>query len=468
MQRNRSDLNRRQFFARSAMAAGATALGAACSTGWPLDRRLRARGERGAIRRPATDPSKRPGRISRCPTDFSIGSSPMKGTRWTMASPRRRRWTAWRRSRCPTAMCCWCATMKTRRRATRCVRGRRAALLECRDSEQPPRDTLRPPRVAFDAYAGGGTVTLEVEPHGQRQLVRQHWSLVGTLRNCAGGPTPWGSWLLCEETLENSSATGYAQNHGYIFEVPIDTVPGIPAQPVALKHGRTRTRPSRWTRRREWFTRPRTRETAPASIGSCHRRSRPSPGDLAVTSPALLQMLKWSLVHRATRRPSTRRSASKAPGRKWVTHYESRSPHQSASSSPGQTLSAVFVEGLAAGGARFRRLEGCWDAAARILFISTNGGNMGFGQVWLCTIPGRERLTLVAQPPWNHDVFDGPDINASCTEPTWRAGVVRRATAAQFVRRHLPLRRRVSLCAEPSQGWSSPGPASVPTEDRCS
>ena len=48
----------------------------------------------------------------------------------------------------------------------------------------------------------------------------------------------------------------------------------------------------------------------------------------------------------------------------------------------GQTLSAVFVEGLAAGGARFRRLEGCWYGNGRIFFISTNGGNMGFGQVW--------------------------------------------------------------------------------------
>ena len=48
----------------------------------------------------------------------------------------------------------------------------------------------------------------------------------------------------------------------------------------------------------------------------------------------------------------------------------------------GQTLSAVFVAGLAAGGARFRRLEGCWYGNGRIFFISTNGGNMGFGQVW--------------------------------------------------------------------------------------
>ena len=45
-------------------------------------------------------------------------------------------------------------------------------------------------------------------------------------------------------------------------------------------------------------------------------------------------------------------------------------------------FSAVFLEGLAAGGARFRRLEGCWYGNRRIFFISTNGGNRGFGQVW--------------------------------------------------------------------------------------
>ena len=85
-------------------------------------------------------------------------------------------------------------------------------------------DTDFGPRAfAYDRYCGGGTTTIEVQSHGNRRLVRDHWSLVGTLRNCAGGLTPWGSWISSEESLESSSPTGYEQNHGYNFEVPIDT-----------------------------------------------------------------------------------------------------------------------------------------------------------------------------------------------------------------------------------------------------
>src|SRR6185503_16639116 len=62
----------------------------------------------------------------------------------------------------------------------------------------------------------------------------------------------------------------------------------------------------------------------------------------------------------------------------------------------GVTLSAVFVEGLAAGGARFRRLEGCWYDQRKIYFISTNGGDMGFGQVWVYDI-GAQTITLVVE-----------------------------------------------------------------------
>jgi uncharacterized protein len=284
-----------------------------------------------------------------------------------------------------------------------------------------------PRAFAFDTYAAGGTTTLEVEPHGQRTLVRQHWSLVGTLRNCAGGPTPWGSWLSCEETLESSSATGYAENHGYIFEVPIDTAPGVPAQPVPLKHlGRYA--------HEAVAVDPATGivyETEDQGDGSGFYRFVPSamptqPGDLAVTSGAF-QMLK------VAGSPGYEAAINQTVGVplpvEWVA-ITNPDPSPVSVVVSGQTLSAVFVEGLAAGGARFRRLEGCWYGNGKIFFISTNGGNMGFGQVWMYD-PAAETITLLVESP-NHDVFDGPDN--VCMSP--RGGLVfcEDATGAQHVR----------------------------------
>lgn len=48
----------------------------------------------------------------------------------------------------------------------------------------------------YDETAGGGTTTLVIDPR-TREIVRDFVSLSGTLVNCAGGPTPWGSWISC-------------------------------------------------------------------------------------------------------------------------------------------------------------------------------------------------------------------------------------------------------------------------------
>lgn len=71
----------------------------------------------------------------------------------------------------------------------------------------------------------GGTTTIVYDPK-KRQRKRIHLSLAGTEINCAGGPTPWGSWLSCEEifrdpgsAFEWSAVVNREKKHGYVFEV---------------------------------------------------------------------------------------------------------------------------------------------------------------------------------------------------------------------------------------------------------
>ena len=90
----------------------------------------------------------------------------------------------------------------------------------------------------YDPGAGGappplgGTTTLQYDTETQR-LVSHHLSLAGTLVNCAGGPTPWGSWISCEEIVAPAGGR-LAREHGYNFEVHAG-LDGLPVEAVPLK-----------------------------------------------------------------------------------------------------------------------------------------------------------------------------------------------------------------------------------------
>jgi len=425
MQQNRTDLNRRLFFKRSAMAAGASALGGGVFDAL-VARAAFAADPRGRGQSEGYGPLRAAGEDLALPEGFQYRVVANEGDLMDDGFPTPKAMDGMATFALPNGNILLVRNQEDGQ-AGNTLRERPAGSTSTSAGILHDRlNTHYGPRsYAYDAFAAGGTTTLEVEPHGQRRLVRQHWSLVGTVRNCAGGATPWGSWLSCEETLESSSTTGYAENHGYMFEVPIDTIPGIPAQATPLKrmgrfaHEAVAVDPATGI----------VYETEDQGDGSGFYRfvpdSKPTqPGDLG---NGQLQMLK--VAGASGYETAIGQTIGVALPVEWV-NITTPDPLTVSVVISGATFSTVFVEGLAAGGARFRRLEGCWYGNRRIFFISTNGGNMGFGQVWEYN-SSAETITLIAES-LNHDMFDGPDN--VCVSP--RGGLVfcEDATAAQFVR----------------------------------
>ena len=294
-----------------------------------------------------------------------------------------------------------------------------------------PTNISRPigdPAKSYDSKGGGGTTSLEVRigSDGRPELIAEYVSLSGTLINCAGGPTPWGSWVSCEETTWGERH-GREQDHGYCFEVPMSATSEV--TPVALKAmGRfvhealavdARTGIVYLTEDLLYnFEDP---ERGPGS--GFYRFIPTRRGELA--AGGRLQMLAIA------GRPRYNTIRDQVPFRPmdavWI---DVPDPDPAAAETDP---SAVTRSGQALGAAIFQRLEGCFHADGTIYFDATKGGNAGAGQVWQYrpTSMDSGELTLIFESP-SKDVLDSPDN--ICISPRGGLVLCEDGDAVQFVR----------------------------------
>ena len=244
----------------------------------------------------------------------------------------------------------------------------------------------------------GGTTSI-VYDTARRKVVRHFLSLAGTYRNCAGGVTPWGSWISCEEAVEKPGddekvPSDIEQPHGYNFEVPAWAEMEL-ATPVPLKSmGRFR--------HEAVAVDPRTGivyQTEDRFDSLFYRFIPTSPGKLH--QGGRLQALRLRDRPRCDTRNWLERQVEvgvRMPV-EWVDLENIQAPDDDL------RYHGFFERGAA----RFARGEGCWWGRDAVYFSCTNGGRMRKGQILRYVPSPEEGLPGEASKPGHLELFIEPD-----------------------------------------------------------
>jgi uncharacterized protein len=278
----------------------------------------------------------------------------------------------------------------------------------------------------YDSMARGITTTVLVTPFGE--VLEAFTSLNGTQMNCAGGATPWGSWIMCEETVNGPDVgadfTGVSnvpltQRHGFIFEVPAGGQSN--RQPITSA-GRFAHEAAAWNPDENALYLTEDNFGFPSGFYRYFPPTDPmETGSLA--DGGQLQTLRVVGEQNAHLEGAQVNGATYEVD--WVDIADPYptfpyTPGQPAPTSNNEAISYVGDQGRAQGAAGFSRLEGATLSKGLVYFDATQGGGTvetgpqpitgygrGNGQIWAYD-PEERTLTCAFQSP-DAAVLDLPD-----------------------------------------------------------
>jgi secreted PhoX family phosphatase len=263
--------------------------------------------------------------------------------------------------------------------------------------------------LVYDPGSAGGCTVIETDHQGRR--LREHVGVSGTSTNCAGGVTPWGTWLSCEETETRAGQSGATKDHGYVFEVdPQDRSANKNPKPIKAlgryAHEATSLDPDTGD---IYLT-----EDAVGSNGLIYRwrppqHYRPGRGRLRALGPAEGTLAAMRATDTAGKHVDDLSRATEV-GTTYRVGWRRVPDRDARTTSTRNQFAAADIT-------RARKLEGCWwgDGGAYVVssFARAESPVPHDGQIWFYD-PRKATLTLrvrfgVNPEPAEEGAFDGPD-----------------------------------------------------------